>query len=129
MVTEQEGTTKEVSRTLATMEEAVTMTITTKMEAGIRKEVGFEEVGGAGEEEVEEDKDKEEAGEGEGVKILIKEDSLNSSSNMVVSTTTKLALTKADTTLVEDTVRGIAAESIQSLTAYHAGIDFKCLII
>lgn len=116
----EEGTIREASRTLATMEEeeaaVVIMTVTTKTEIGTKREVGVEEVGGAGEEEVEEDK--EEAGEGEGDKILIKEDSLSSSSNMVGSTTTKLALIKADTTLVEDTVWGIAAESTQRLTAY-----------
>lgn len=120
VVTEEEGTTKEASRTLATMEEeVVTMTITTKMEAGIMRGVGVEEVGGAGVEEVEEEEDKEVAGEGEGVRILTKEDSLNSSSNMAGSTTTKLALIKADTTLVEDS-GGIAAESTQRSTAYCA---------
>lgn len=117
-----EGATKEASTTLATMEEEeeeVTMTITTKMEAGIRREVGVEEVGGAGEEEAEEEEDKEEAGEGEGARILTKEDSLNSSSNMAGSTTTKLALIKADTTLVEDTEWGITVESTQRSIAYH----------
>lgn len=120
VVTEEEGTTKEASRTLVTMEEeeqAVTTTITTKMEAGIRREAGVEEVGGAGEEEAEEDKDKEEAGEGEGARILTKEDSLNSSSNMGGSTTAKQALIKADTTLVENAAWGIAAESTQISTA------------
>lgn len=114
-VTEEEGTTKEASRTLVTTvgEEAVTMTITTKMEAGSRRDPRVEGVEGAGEEEAEEEGDKVEAGEGEGARILTKEDSLNSSSNMAGSTTTKLALIKADTTLVEDTVWGIAAESTQ----------------
>lgn len=116
-VTEEEAT-KEDFRTLATTEEeaaavvvAVTMTITTKMEAGIRREVGVEEAEGVEEEVAEEEEDKAEAGEGEEARILTKEDSLNSSSNMAGSTTTKLALIKADIILVEDTAWGIAAES------------------
>lgn len=118
VVTEEEGTTQEASRTLVTMEEeeAVPMTITKKMQAGIRREAAVEEVVGVGEEEAEEEQDKEEAGEGEGARILTKEDSLNSSSNMAGSTTTKLALIKADNTLVEDSVKGIAAESTQRST-------------
>ncbi|KAK9541979.1 hypothetical protein VZT92_001985 [Zoarces viviparus] len=156
VATEEEGTTKEAFRILATMEEeeeeeeeevvveVVTMTITNKMEAGIRREEGVEEVVGAGEEEAEEEKEaeekeaeeekdeeeekedeeeekeaEEEDGEAEGGRILTKEDSLNSSSNMAGSTTAKLALIKADTTLVEHTVRGIAAESTQRWTLYH----------
>lgn len=89
------------------------MTVTTKMGAGIRRGEGVEEVGVAGEEEVEEEEDKEEVGEGEGGIILTKEDSLNSSSNMAGNTTAKLALIKADTTLAEDRLWGIAAESTQ----------------
>lgn len=110
-----EGTTKEASRMLATMEEeeALTMTTTTKMETGIRREVGVEEVGEAGEEEVEEEEDKEEAGEGEEARILTKEVSLNSSFSTAGSTTTRLVLIKADTTQVEDAAWGTVAESIQ----------------
>lgn len=122
VVTEEQETTKEVSRTVGIMgeeEEGVTMTITTKMEAGIRREAGVEEVGEAGEGEAEEE-DKGEAGEEEGGKILTKEDSSNSSSNTVVSTTTKLALIKADTTQVKVTVWGIAAGSTQRSTASRA---------
>lgn len=115
--TEELGTMKELSRNLASMEEEeeeeVTMTVTTKMGAGIRRGEGVEEVGVAGEEEVEEEEDKEEVGEGEGGIILTKEDSLNSSSNMAGNTTAKLALIKADTTLAEDRLWGIAAESTQ----------------
>lgn len=77
--------------------EEYTMTITTMMEAGIRRGVGEGEVGGAGAGVVE-----EEAGEEEVVRISTKEDSLNSFSNMVGSITTKLDLTKADIILVED---------------------------
>ncbi|KAF1376077.1 hypothetical protein PFLUV_G00226880 [Perca fluviatilis] len=102
------------------VEEAVPMTITKKMQVGIRREVAVEEVVGVGEEEAEvveeEEQDKEEAGEGEGARILTKEDSLNSSSNMAGNTTTKLALIKAGSTLVEDSVKGIAAESTQRST-------------
>lgn len=118
----EEATIKEASRTLATMEEeeeVVTMTVITKMEAGILREVGVEEVVGAGEEEAEEEVDKGEAGEGEGARISTKEDRLNSSSNMAGSTTTKRALIKADTTPVEDIVRCIAAESTQRSTPSH----------
>ncbi|KAL7382909.1 hypothetical protein ABVT39_001488 [Epinephelus coioides] len=124
----EEVTIKEASRTLATMEEeeeeeeevvVVTMTVITKMEAGILREVGVEEVVGAGEEEAEEEADKGEAGEGEEARISTKEDRLNSSSNMAGSTTTKRALIKADTTLVEDIVRCIAAESTQRSTPSH----------
>jgi len=93
---------KAVTRIPAIMEEVgVTMTIITKTEAGIRREAGAVEVEGVGD-EVEEDKAV--AGEAEGGRISIKEDSLNSSSNMEGSTTTKLASIKADTTQVEDTV-------------------------
>ncbi|KAK2832658.1 hypothetical protein Q5P01_016547 [Channa striata] len=114
VVMEEEQTTTEASRILGIMEEeAVTMTITTKMEVGIRREVGVEEVGGAEEGEVEVQEAKGEGGEVEGVRILTTEDSLNSSFNMVGSTTTKLALIKADTTLVEDPVWVIAAGSTQ----------------
>lgn len=125
VVTEEEETTKEASRTLDTMEEAavaaVTMTTTTKMEAGTRREAGVEEVGGAGGEEAEEDKEEAGEGEGEGARILTKEDSLNSSSNMAGSTTTKPALIKADTTLVEDAVRGHRSR-------VHSKIDcFSCV--
>jgi len=128
VVEEEEGTTQEASRTLATMEEqAVTMTTTNKMEAGIRREEGVEEVAGAGEEEAEQEKQQQEQqeqqevedGEGEGGRVLTKEDSLNSSSNMAGSTTTKLALIKADTTLVEDPAGGFTAESTQRLTPYN----------
>ncbi|KAI9525091.1 hypothetical protein NQZ68_012605 [Dissostichus eleginoides] len=130
--TEEEGTTKQAFRTLLSTEEAeaVTMTIT------IRREAGVEEVAGAGEEEAEEqeqeqveeeeeeqeeqvEEDKVEAGEGEGGRILIKEDSLNSSSNKAGSTTTKLALLKADNTPVEEEWGGIAAESTQRPTPRH----------
>ena len=112
--TEELGTMKELSRNLASMEEEeVTMTVTTKMGAGIRRGEGVEEVGVAGEEVVEEEEDKEEAGEGEGGILLTKADSLNSSSNMAGNTTAKLALIKADTTLAEDRLWGIAAESTQ----------------
>lgn len=115
-VVTEEGTTKEASRMLATMEEeeALTMTTTNKTETGIRREVGVEEVGEAGEEEVEEEEeDKEEAGEGEEARILTKEVSLNSFFSTAGSTTTKLVLIKADTTPVEDAVWGTVAESIQ----------------
>lgn len=114
VVMEEEGTTKAASRTLATMEEeeVVTMTITTKMEAGIRRGAGLADVEGEGEEEaVEEEEDKEEAGEEEGGRILTKEDSLNSSSNMAGSTTTKPALINSNTTLAKETVWGTAAET------------------
>lgn len=87
---EEAGATKEAPRSPATIQ--AIMTILTKMETGIKREVAVEE---AGEEEAEED------GEGEEVKILIKEDSLNSFFNMAARTTTKLALIKAATTLVE----------------------------
>ncbi|TNN27801.1 hypothetical protein EYF80_062052 [Liparis tanakae] len=123
-VEEEEGTIQEASRTLATMEEqVVTMTTTNKMEAGSRREEGVEEVVGAGEEEAEQEKQQQEQqevedgeGEGEGGRVLTKEDSLNSSSNMAGSTTTKLALIKADTTLVEDAAGGFTAESTQRST-------------
>ncbi|CAB1442142.1 unnamed protein product [Pleuronectes platessa] len=115
-VMEQVGTTKEVSRTLGIMgeeeAEAVTMTVTTKTEAGIRREAGAEEDVGAGEGESEEDKYKGEAGEGEGARILTMEDSLNSSSNKAGSTTTKLALLKADTSQVEKTVSRVHPQDL-----------------
>lgn len=58
---EEEGTTKAASRTLATMEEeeVVTMTITTKMEAGIRRGAGLADVEGEGEEEAVEEEERE----------------------------------------------------------------------
>lgn len=112
VVMEEEGTPREAFWTLGIMgeevEEVVTMTITTKTEAGIKREAGVEGVGeaGEGEAEEEEEEDKGEAGEEEVGRILTREDSLNSSSNTGVSTTTKLALIKADTTLVKDKVWG-----------------------
>lgn len=121
VVTEEEGTTKEACRTLGIMgEEAATTTITTKTQAGIRREAGVEEAGEAGEGGAEEEEDKGEAGEEEGGRILTREDSLNNSFNTVVSTTTKLVLIKEDTTLVKDGVWGITAGSSMTLAASPA---------
>lgn len=88
---------------MAAAAEADTMTVTTKMAAGSRREAGVAEVG-AGEEEEEEAGEEVEGGEGEGVQIIAKEDSLNSSSNRAASSSPKLALAKADSTAVENTV-------------------------
>lgn len=122
------GTTKEGSRNPATMEAVeVTMTVTTKMGAGTRREAGVEE---AEEEEAEEDKGV--GGEGEEARILTKEDSLNSSFNMADSTTTKQALIKADTTQVEESVghRSIVHTTLdyfssvnKSTMPYHTILD------
>ncbi|CAB1312611.1 unnamed protein product [Coregonus sp. 'balchen'] len=87
-------------------EEVVTNTTTTiKMVVATR--TGVVE-GVVGEEVIEEEvmvgeEDRGEAGEGEGVIILTKEDSLNSSSSRVASSTIKQALARgAETTLVEN---------------------------
>lgn len=96
-IEEEEGTTKEASRSQVTMEVAgVTMTTTTKTEAGIRTEAGPEEA-----EDAEDEEDKGEAGEGEEARVLTKEDSLNSSFNMADSTTTRPASPTAGTTPAE----------------------------
>lgn len=103
-VMEGEGTTRAASKTLATMEEEVTMTTTTKMEIGIRRGVVLAGLEGDGEGEAEEEEGghKEGAGGAEGGSILTKEDSSNSSSNMAGSTTTRLASVNSNTTPVKD---------------------------
>lgn len=97
----EEDTAEEASKSPAIMEEeveGVTTTITTKMAgAGTRREEGAVEVVAAGGEE-----DKEVAGEAEGVRILIKGDSLNSSSNMEGNSTASLASVRAETSAAED---------------------------
>lgn len=98
----EEDTAEEASKIPAIMEEevveGVTTTITAKMAgAGTRRGEGAVEVVGAGGEE-----DKEVAGEAEGVRILIKGDSLNSSSNMEANSTASLASVRAETSAAED---------------------------
>ncbi|KAF6737434.1 hypothetical protein FQA47_001025 [Oryzias melastigma] len=88
------------SRILVTMEEeAVTMTTTTRMEAGIRNGVGAAEVEGDVEEEAEEGRVVV-GGAEEGL-VSIKEVNLNSFFNMGGNNLTRLVSTRAETTAAE----------------------------
>lgn len=133
---EEVGATKEGSRNQGIMEVAaaaaaeeevaVTMTVTTKMQDGIRREVEVAEAEEAGEEEaVAEEVDRGEDGELEGALILTKVDSLNSSSSRGGSTIIKLALIKGDITLVEDSRGTLQQSPHKKGTIYYLSININ----
>lgn len=95
-----EEATRATFRTPDTTAVEVTTTTTTRTEAGIMRGVGVEEPGEQEDVVVEE---AEEAGEEEGGRIQTKVDSLNSSFNMVASSTARLALTSPGITQASET--------------------------